>query len=108
MVAQGLLNNPALFHGCSHTPIQCVRDWLDICDDLNVHFTPFHNHLVYMLSKVLPRPAKRVFNDLRSKEAVLDFLKVYLNGEKELGKLKINKVPATLNMQRLSIADGCG
>ena len=86
MVAQGLLNNPALFQGYRSTPLHCIQSWLDISSDLNLHFTPFHNHLIYMLAKVLSRTEKRLFNSLKSKEKVLEFLKVYLDGEKEFEK----------------------
>ena len=86
MAAQGLLNNPAMFEGYTFTPIQCVQDWLNICDEYNFHFTPFHNHLIYMLAKVLSRPEKRIFNALKTRDEVTDFLHVYLSGEKVLGK----------------------
>jgi len=88
MVAQGLLNNPAMFEGYDYTPLQCVQDWLDICSDLKVHYTPFHNHLIYMLTKSLSRLERRVFNSFKSKDDVLKFLQVYLVGEKELSKSK--------------------
>ena len=30
MVARGLLQNPAMFAGFKHTPVQCVKDWVRI------------------------------------------------------------------------------
>lgn len=29
MVANGLLENPAMFAGHKYTPIQCVKDWVN-------------------------------------------------------------------------------
>ena len=86
MVAQGLLNNPALFDGYQHTPIQCIEDWLQITSSLKTHFTCFHNHLIYMLAKVLQRSEKQVFNTLKSREAVINYLQKYLNHEEKLAK----------------------
>nr|XP_002120440.1 tRNA-dihydrouridine(20a/20b) synthase [NAD(P)+]-like [Ciona intestinalis] len=77
MVAQGLLNNPALFQGYKTTPLSCVKDWLDISLSYGTPFTPFHNHLIYMLDNVTSRAEKRIFNNLQSTPAVLEFLNKY-------------------------------
>lgn len=37
MVANGILNNPAMFTGASITPTTCIQDWLDVC--YNTSFT---------------------------------------------------------------------
>ena len=75
MVARGILNNPALFKGYDKTPIACINDWLKICSLLDTHFTCFHNHLIYMLSAIHSKAEKRVFNCLKTKSSVLDYLK---------------------------------
>lgn len=74
MVARGILSNPAMFHGYENTPIECVRDWVDISLKLGTHFTCFHNHLIYMLEKVSAKADKRLFNTLQSTPAVLHYL----------------------------------
>lgn len=74
MAARGLLNNPAMYSGCMHTPISCVRDWVEIALQTGVTFTLFHHHLMFMMESVMSRPEKRVFNTLSSIPAVLDYL----------------------------------
>ena len=74
MVARGILSNPAMFHGYQYTPLECVRDWVDISLKLGTHFTCFHNHLIYMLEKVSTKADKRLFNMLQSTPAVLEYL----------------------------------
>lgn len=73
MVAQGLLNNPAIFSGHTSTPVQCIKDWLDICKEFDMTFTQFHNHLIYM-QKSTPKWEKQVFNTLKDKADVLQYL----------------------------------
>jgi len=48
---------------------------LDISTRLGTHYQCFHNHLVYMLERVLPRSERRIFNALASSSAVIDYLK---------------------------------
>uniref|UniRef100_H2YUF9 tRNA-dihydrouridine synthase n=1 Tax=Ciona savignyi TaxID=51511 RepID=H2YUF9_CIOSA len=77
MVAQGLLNNPALFQGHKTTPLSCVKDWVDISLKLGTPFTCFHNHLIYMFDNVTSKSEKRIFNNLQSTPAVLEYLNKY-------------------------------
>jgi len=74
MVAQGLLNNPAMFAGYDTTPRQCVKDWLDISLSLETAMTTFHSHLIHMLEKWHTKQEKINFNNLQSKTAILDYL----------------------------------
>ena len=74
MSARGILDNPALYAGYSHTPIECVRDWISLSLGTGVTFTQFHSHLIHMLDKVTAKTEKRVFNTLSSTPAVLDYL----------------------------------
>ena len=74
MAARGILDNPALYAGCSHTPLECVKDWTSFSLGTGVTFTQFHAHLIHMLDKVTARTEKRVFNSLSSTPAVLDYL----------------------------------
>ena len=74
MSARGILENPALYAGYSHTPSECVRDWVAMSLGTGVTFTQFHAHLIHMLDKITARTEKRVFNTLSSTPAVLDYL----------------------------------
>ena len=74
MSARGILENPALYAGYSHTPKDCVKDWIGLSLGCGVTFTQFHSHLIHMLDKVNARTEKRVFNTLSSTPAVLDYL----------------------------------
>lgn len=77
MSARGILDNPALFAGYSHTPLECVRDWVALSLGTGVTFTQFHSHLIHMLDKVTTRTERRVFNTLSSTPAVLDYLEYH-------------------------------
>lgn len=103
MVANGLLENPALFAGYNSTPLDCVKNWLDICFNstispenyslfhdetypvtiqekpLNLNFQCFHHHLVFMIEKLLPKKKRRIFNSLQRFSSVLDYLYEHLN-----------------------------
>jgi len=79
MSARGILTNPALFLGCSATPLTCVQDWLDITATIPTEFQCFHHHLVFMLEKILPRKDRVLFNSLQNKSSVLEFLENYYN-----------------------------
>lgn len=103
MIANGILENPALFSGVSETPIECVQKWINICfnstltdeayDVLNqtktlytiqerplfLTFQCFHHHLVFMLEKILPKSKRRVFNTMKKFNEVLHFLNKELN-----------------------------
>lgn len=74
MSARGILDNPALYAGYSHTPLACVQDWVELALGTGVIFTQFHHHLMFMLDCILTKPEKRVFNTLSSTTAVLDYL----------------------------------
>lgn len=74
MAARGLLTNPAMFAGYEETPLQCVWDWVDIAVEHGTPFTCFHHHLIYMLERITSQPERRVFNNLSSTSAVIDFL----------------------------------
>ena len=72
MSARGIRDNPALYAGYRHTPLECVRDWLALSLGTGVTFTQFHAHLIHMLDKVTARTAvlERVLNTLFSVLAV--------------------------------------
>ncbi|XP_070192063.1 tRNA-dihydrouridine(20a/20b) synthase [NAD(P)+]-like isoform X2 [Littorina saxatilis] len=75
MSARGILANPAMYAGFDETPVQCVKDWLDISLSLGTSFQCFHHHLIYMMDKLMSRAERRVFNSLASTSAVIDFIR---------------------------------
>lgn len=77
MAARGILTNPALFAGYPITPLACVQDWVTISTTTGTSFQCFHHHLVFMLEKVLPKSERLIFNVIKTKELVLDFLAEY-------------------------------
>lgn len=79
MAARGILNNPAMYAGYNCTPLQCVTDWVDIALSLGTPFSCFHHHLMYMLEKVTTKAERRVFSELKSTAAVLDYLNEHYN-----------------------------
>lgn len=79
MAARGMLENPAMFLGNSSTPVACIQDWVNISLDLGVIFNCFHHHLVFMMEHILTKDERRVFNCLKTKDDVLNFLKENYN-----------------------------
>uniref|UniRef100_A0A915APC4 tRNA-dihydrouridine synthase n=1 Tax=Parascaris univalens TaxID=6257 RepID=A0A915APC4_PARUN len=78
MVANGLLDNPAMFAGHHSTPMQCVLDWLRITAEQGSAFDLFHQQLIFMLRSTLTSPQRTLFNELTSRAAVVDFLNYHL------------------------------
>jgi tRNA-dihydrouridine synthase 4 len=74
MVAQGLLENPALFAGYDYTPLDCVESFVRKSIGYGTSHFIFHHHLMYMLSKRMSRAEKNNFNVLYSIPAILDYL----------------------------------
>ncbi len=74
MCARGLLENPALFAGYSTTPIQCIKDWIDIALNSGTSFTYFHSVLCQMMQSVLSKQERRYFNTLNTTSSVIDYL----------------------------------
>ncbi|XP_069141096.1 tRNA-dihydrouridine(20a/20b) synthase [NAD(P)+]-like [Argopecten irradians] len=74
MSARGILENPAMFAGYETTPLSCIKDWIELAVSVGTPFQCFHNHLIYMMEKDLPRSERRIFNALCSTSAVLDYL----------------------------------
>lgn len=79
MAARGLLNNPAMFAGYDSTPLQCIRDWIDLATASGASFTQLHHHLIYMCERSLSRYQRKYFNSLSSTPAVIDYLNAHLS-----------------------------
>jgi tRNA-dihydrouridine synthase 4 len=74
MCARGLLENPALFAGYTNTPIDCIREWLQISLKDGTNFSYFHSVLCQMLQNVLSKTERRYFNTLATTSSVVDYL----------------------------------
>lgn len=75
MSARGLLENPALFAGYDHMPLECLHDFVKLtlatCDMSPVAMA---QHLAYMLAPYLCAPELAELDSHRSLAGVLDFL----------------------------------
>ncbi|XP_054275740.1 tRNA-dihydrouridine(20a/20b) synthase [NAD(P)+]-like [Macrosteles quadrilineatus] len=78
MSARGMLQNPAMFAGFKQTPVSCIEDWLSLTLGEHLPFMIFHNHLVFMVEKILKKADRRVFNYLRTTPDVVKFLQEHL------------------------------
>jgi tRNA-dihydrouridine synthase 4 len=74
MVAQGLLENPALFAGYSHTPLEAVKSYAQKAIEYGTNHFVFHHHMMYMLDPSMSKQEKKQFHSLYSIPAVLDYL----------------------------------
>lgn len=72
MAARGILQNPGLFAGHKITQLCVIEDWLSM---KHPNFFIFHNHLVFMLTQLLTRAERRVFNYLKTAADVVEFIK---------------------------------
>lgn len=75
MIAQGLLQNPALFAGFAHTPKHCVETFVRNSigyGDSNLFI--FQHHLMYMLDSQMSASEKKHFNQLGSIAQIIDYL----------------------------------
>ena len=74
MSARGILANPTFYAGYNSTPIECIRDWVNIAIETGTSFTCFHHHLIYMMEGLLTRAERQHFNILGSTTAVISYL----------------------------------
>lgn len=74
MAARGILENPAMYAGYESTPLECVKDFVNIALSTGTSFSCFHHHLIYMLEKSLSRSERRYFNVLGSTSGVINYL----------------------------------
>ncbi|CAI5445274.1 unnamed protein product [Caenorhabditis angaria] len=75
MVANGLLNNPALFAGFEYTPRDCVENFMRLSKVHGLDWLLYHQHLQYMLRPVLTPSQRRIFNELNGRLSIDSFLK---------------------------------
>lgn len=74
MAARGLLQNPAMFTGVEHTPVECVKKYMVLAIASGTTHFIFHHHLMYMLESSMSRAEKRMFNILYSIPSILDYM----------------------------------
>ncbi|EGG16812.1 tRNA-dihydrouridine synthase 4-like protein [Cavenderia fasciculata] len=76
MSARGILCNPALYMGYDTTPIECIKEFIDINSQIGgLNTDIFHRHLMYMLYSVNSKAEKKEFNLLSTTPSIIDFIK---------------------------------
>jgi tRNA-dihydrouridine synthase 4 len=75
MSARGLLANPALFAGYNDTPLECLKDFVDITMRIGgISTRTFHQHIAMMLYKSFTREERGEFQVLKSMSSILSWL----------------------------------
>ncbi|RUS16909.1 hypothetical protein BC937DRAFT_90659 [Endogone sp. FLAS-F59071] len=77
MTARGILQNPALFAGHSHTPWECIERYIKLALGYGTNTFIFHHHLMYMFEGVMSNAERKTFNCLSSVPAILDHLETH-------------------------------
>ncbi|KAJ1981214.1 tRNA dihydrouridine synthase [Dimargaris xerosporica] len=75
MAARGLLQNPALFSGFEHPPLECIQTYVDLAMGLGSNTHLFHHHLMFMLESIMNHSERKTFNVLNSTSAILAYLR---------------------------------
>ncbi|XP_049284446.1 tRNA-dihydrouridine(20a/20b) synthase [NAD(P)+]-like isoform X2 [Anopheles funestus] len=81
MTARGILNNPALFSGHKSTPVECVKRWLNICQqaDTDITYQCMHHHFSFMTESLLNKRLRLQLNNLsKEKQNVYEFIRTHL------------------------------
>lgn len=73
MSARGLLENPALFAGFKHTPLDCIKKFVKLGIGYGTSHFIFHHHLMYMTEKIMTRAEKNYFNTISTIPGILDY-----------------------------------
>ncbi|XP_053667688.1 tRNA-dihydrouridine(20a/20b) synthase [NAD(P)+]-like [Anopheles marshallii] len=82
MVARGILSNPALFSGHKSTPVECVKRWLNICQqaDTDITYQCMHHHFSFMTESLLTKRLRLQLNNLsKEKQNVYEFVRTHLS-----------------------------
>ncbi|CAG0917262.1 unnamed protein product [Notodromas monacha] len=75
MIAEGLLENPALFVSeCEVTPANCILDYCNFAARYERRFNTFHHHLMSMCQRWHAKPQRKVFNALTNFSDVVSYL----------------------------------
>eukprot|EP01006_Ploeotia_vitrea_P060725 TRINITY_DN76443_c0_g1_i1.p1 TRINITY_DN76443_c0_g1~~TRINITY_DN76443_c0_g1_i1.p1 ORF type:complete len:308 (+),score=13.31 TRINITY_DN76443_c0_g1_i1:39-962(+) len=74
MSARGLLYNPALFSGALTTPMECVKDYIDLAMQHGTQLQNFQHHLSCMLKDTITRDKRLELQRVASVGGMLEFL----------------------------------
>lgn len=73
MSARGILSNPALFAGFSHTPWAAIELFFDLVLRYGLPFRVAQHHLSEMLNKVIPKKIVRQMNETNGMVEMIDW-----------------------------------
>ncbi|XP_066995039.1 tRNA-dihydrouridine(20a/20b) synthase [NAD(P)+]-like [Anabrus simplex] len=119
MAARGILANPALFAGHPTTPLDCVKQWVEIALDYEVPFQAFHHHLQFMMEKILRKKERVFFSSLKTIESILTFLAEHCdlhfsknegnlrNMVKECESVNLKELPLTMTQKKSNPVNNC-
>jgi tRNA-dihydrouridine synthase 4 len=74
MAARGLMENPALFHGATVTPLACITDYVHMAGACGERIGTMTRTLMYMLHGRLTVPDRQLLCTVRCLPALLAFL----------------------------------
>uniref|UniRef100_A0A0K0FM69 tRNA-dihydrouridine synthase n=1 Tax=Strongyloides venezuelensis TaxID=75913 RepID=A0A0K0FM69_STRVS len=79
MVANGLLENPAIFCKQTYPSLDCIKDFMELESRHGLIFDLYHQHLIFMMRHMMPKAERLYFNELRDIVSVKSFLNRYIN-----------------------------
>ncbi|XP_035894500.1 tRNA-dihydrouridine(20a/20b) synthase [NAD(P)+]-like isoform X1 [Anopheles stephensi] len=100
MAARGILSNPALFSGHKSTPVECVKRWLNICQqaDTDITYQCMHHHFSFMTESLLTKRLRLELNNLsKEKQNVFEFIRAHLPIDSVVDDVSLQDYPEKLS-----------
>ncbi|CEF63685.1 tRNA-dihydrouridine(20a/20b) synthase [NAD(P)+]-like [Strongyloides ratti] len=79
MVANGLLENPALFSKQKYPSLECIKDFMELESKHGLIYDLYHQHLIFMMRHMMSKAERLHFNELRDVVSLKSFLNSYIN-----------------------------
>uniref|UniRef100_A0A0N4ZRT2 tRNA-dihydrouridine synthase n=1 Tax=Parastrongyloides trichosuri TaxID=131310 RepID=A0A0N4ZRT2_PARTI len=79
MVANGLLENPALFCKQKYPSLECIKSFINLESKHGLIYDLFHQHLIFMMRHMFSKPERLYFNELRDIVSVKSYLNTYID-----------------------------
>jgi len=73
MVAEALLENPALFAGHDKTPVSCLKDWFDISKEVEMILRLFQRHTEFMSHNILSKQQRAELHLRNTQTDIMDY-----------------------------------